>query len=236
MCIVFNNKVVSLAVQKHEGWGEVMPMGYCNRRWFVRHIPSFRRGCGLWMTSLVEKDNGVCPAVVGNLLMHAEWDSFFSYEGGLNLTAFSIVMYWFQTNDAPLWLRRQFWLLLLDEPTITNDGIICARHSFMMLFYAFSRIPAVSLISSGAFYHVKSGRKFFANYPKFSALNIWGCRGFISHSVGGVRRRVSVDLSFTTEWDEYGLLSPETVNGEVELWPFNVICDETALRGERSFE
>ena len=162
-------------------------------------------------------------------LMCSEWETFVHPVVGLRVGIFATILYFFQTNDAPEVIRRQFWNWVLAKPIFNENNLAGDEHPYVYLFEEIAYLDPMGLAMCGAFHKVGVGLR--STGSKWDAFNIWGCRGFFIEG-GGTRRMVDTTLQLTSEdrdligWDV--LVAPETTADDESVeseWG----CDEEAL-------
>jgi len=235
MCMVHPSEpVIQLRVSDADNFTIWPGMKRRSRRHFILCLPTFRRNCRDWLIEL----DGKMPATVFQILMHSDFDAFNEMMGvkTLRLEVFAIVLYFFDSNDAPISLRRSFWNLLLEPPVF--EGIVGDNHPYIKLFLAVSKLPVREMAVVGAFYNIRTKERIHDTGSKFSSFNIWNCPGVYNEGRGGGVRRVSTALYYpadsgdeAVEWDWHCLLSEEMVikHSDVDCYPLNKACDEEAI-------
>ncbi len=224
MCLVNNRQnVVTLDVPdfQQEEAAILVPRGV---RLFVYYLPNVRYCVNAWLMTL----DGVIPIAVYSTLMYSEWDSFCLPPIGLRIGVFMLILYFFEVNNAPMLLRRQFWCWILPKPIFDHNGMVHDDHPYIELFVEAGRLDPEALLQCGAFHDVKGGCDIYYSGTVWNAFNVWDCQG-----VWARRQRtrfVSTDLTLVDDegvslsWD--GFVSPETVTRTDDGVPFGVDDDE----------
>lgn len=228
MCKVSSNvDVVSLRVAPHETVRPWDIIRTCRRRYFIQRLPLFRSVFSKWLSSL----GGRIPKYISKLFLNSEWDDFFAHQRGhfgVRIGALAACLYFMATNDAPVSLRREWWLLLMERPKFDQDNMAGYSHPYVKLFHAVGLLQAEPLAGIGAFHHVRSGSPLQGIFlKKAEVFNIWHCRAFYSEGGNGTRRWVSTSLRFSDDdhnpldWNSYGMLNPEevVVANDVDVYP-----------------
>jgi len=173
MCIVIDGRdIVSLPVEfRQPVWQTMTPHG---RRNFVFYLPNIRNNVSIWLASL----KGGIPLPVYSTLMNSEWEDFSIPSHGLRLGVFMIILYFFEVNQAPVELRRQFWCWIMPRPLFNDGSMADPSHPYIQVFFDMCKLDPFLMFSCGAFHDVNGSRQMAYNGTVWRAYNIWGCNGF----------------------------------------------------------
>lgn len=216
MCISYKPKNVAVYVKPNENYTVWQNIRAKSRNHVNQFLPRFRYECSLWLASL----GGPIPAPINQLLLHSCKNDFFPEPTRLlQFHLFASVLYFFASNSAPFFLRRQFWSVYLDRPVFDSDGLVGNGHPYVAFCLGISSVNTETIFKLGGFYNVSTKNPFHeGNVTKFEAFNVWAVRGIYREGLGGTKRVVDtririVDVHFLAiDWIATGILSPEILS------------------------
>ena len=143
------------------------------RRHYILYASRVRYSVKEWLESL----QGQIPSAIYTTLLFADWEAYCLPPVGLRVGVFMLILYFFESNDAPLPLRRMFWNWILPKPIFNDDGTSNDEGGYVEVFKQACLLDAVALAELGAFYNVVNRDLYSYRGTIWRAFNIWHCSG-----------------------------------------------------------
>lgn len=117
------------------------------------------------------------PTFIYRVIMTSNFD-FFSYKV-FNIEAFAAILLFFETNRAPIEIRRMFWEWILHRPIFSNGytGHVRSTHDYAKMFKCICALNMDKLGKLGAFTNLRSQAYVGYSGNTWNAFNVWGCEG-----------------------------------------------------------
>lgn len=151
------------------------PLG---RRHFIERSAIVRSEIQRWLDS---KGAQEIHPVIRMLLFNGLWENFYSPQRGLRYSVFTLILYFFETNDAPMELRKEFWNWILPTPQVTA-GYQSEDHPYIHLFFDVCGLDPVLLARCGAFDKIEGGYSYYYDGSVsvvWRVYNIWQSLGWM---------------------------------------------------------
>jgi hypothetical protein len=216
MCCASKGKIIKVGVGRNEGCHRWKLLAPTPLPVFLAQIQPFRRSLSLWIEEIygMKGTRAVrIPKKICRLIFRGTHADFHDVRGGFNVFNFLAVLMFFETNKIPLFLRKRFWCLIIDQPEFTVSNTCGSKHPYVILYKYALQVRYQNLNLFGCFWCLEYLRN--TSKPKTIpvAWNIWGCCGIWNEGQSGLRRLVNMNLKKCNDdgeevdWDDAGALT-----------------------------